>query len=187
MRYALALILGVSIAASYTLRFLGRWIVVPASIAILVLMLAQEVFLWKDRVPRPGQFMSQTNAFEKLATAAGHADLPIVVSDGEAYTPLAYYAPGWRGRMVALVDPSNAVVYAGNDSVDHQLAALSCCFALRVYDFRPFASQHPTFLLYSNGGDFDWWPRRLAADKYNLQLLAVDGNGKVFLVNRNNP
>ncbi len=78
MRYALALILGVSIAASYTIRFLGRWAVVPATIAMVVLMLGQEVFQWKDRMPRPARFMSQTNSFEKLAAAAGHADLPML-------------------------------------------------------------------------------------------------------------
>lgn len=187
MRYALALILGVSIAVSYAMRFLGRWVVVPATIAILVLMLGQEVFQWKDSLPRPADFMSQTNSFEKLAAAAGHVDLPIVVSDGEAYTPLAYYAsPEWRGRLAALVDPPNAVIYAGNDSVDRQMAALSCCFALRVYDFRVFVSEHPTFLLYSDGGDFDWWPRRLAADRYDLQLLVTNRNSKVFLVSRSN-
>jgi hypothetical protein len=185
MRYALALILGVSIAVSYTLRFLGRWVVVPASIAMLVLMLGQEAFQWKDGLQRPGQFMSPTNSFEKLAAAAGHADLPLVVSDGEAYVPLAYYAsPGWRERLVGLVDPPSAVAYAGSDSVDRQMTALSCCFALRVYDFRVFASEHPSFLLYSNGGDFDWWPRRLAADKYNLRVLVANGGQKVYLANR---
>jgi hypothetical protein len=185
MRYALALILGVSIAASYTLRFLGRRVVPLATIVIVALMLGQEVFEWKDRMPRPAQFMYQTNSFEKLAAAAGHADLPIVVSDGEAYTPLAYYAsPGWRERLVGLVDPPSAVAFAGSDSVDRQMAALSCCFALRVYDFRVFAPKHPSFLLYSTGGDFDYWPRRLIADKYDLQVLAADKNLKMYLANR---
>jgi hypothetical protein len=185
MRYALALILGVSIAASYALRFLGRWVVVPATIVMIVLMLGQEVFQWRDRMPRPAQFMSQTNSFEKLAAAAGHADLPIVVSDGEAYTPLAYYAsPEWRAKMVGLVDPPSAVAYAGSDSVDRQMAALTCCFPFRIYDFGVFASQYPSFLLYSNGGDFDYWPRKLAAAKYDLQVLVADRNQKVYLAKR---
>lgn len=185
MRYALALVLGVSIAASYALRFMGRWVVVAATIGIVLLMLGQEVFQWKDRMPRPAQFMSQTSSFERLAAAAGHADLPIVVSDGEAYTQLDYYAPPeWRRRMVGLVDPASAVAYAGSDSVDRQMAALSCCFPLRVYSFGVFASEYPSFLLYSNGGDFDWWPRRLAADEDDLQVLVADRNQKVYLATR---
>jgi hypothetical protein len=185
MRYALALILGVSIAVSYSLRFLGRWVVVPAIVAMLALIVGQEAFQWKNRLPLSGQLMSQTNSFEKLAAAAGHTDLPIVVSDGEAYTPLAYYAsPDWRLRLVGLADPPSSVAYAGSDSVDRQMIALSCCFALRVYDFRVFASEYPSFLLYSDGADFDYWPRRLAADKYELQVLVADHNQKVYLVNR---
>lgn len=188
MRYALALILGVSIGVSYALRFLGRWAVLPAAVAVLVLMVGQEVFQWKDRLPHPGQFMSPASSFEKLADAAGHTDLPIVISDGEAYLPIAYYAsPQWRGRIAAVVDPTNAVTYAGNDSVDRQLSALRRCFALQVYDFPAFASQHRSFLLYSDGGDFDWWPRRLAAEKYVLQPLNADQTGKMFFVGRNNP
>ena len=185
MRYALALILGVSAAVSYSLRFLGRWAVVPAIVAMLVLIVGQEVFQWKDRLPRPGQFLSPASSFEKLAGRAGHTDLPIVVSDGGDYLPIAYYAsPQWRSRVTGLIDPTNAVAYAGSDSIDRQLSALRSCFALRVYDFPTFTSEHPSFLLYSNGGDFDWWPRRLAADKYDLRLLVADNNEKVFLVDR---
>ena len=59
MRYALALILGVSIAASYTIRFLGRWAVVPATIAMVVLMLGQEVFSGRTNPAPPARFMSR--------------------------------------------------------------------------------------------------------------------------------
>jgi hypothetical protein len=182
MRYALALILGVSIAASYTLRFLGRWVVAPAIVVMLILILGQEVFQWRGKMPRPGQFISPASSFEKFAGQAGHTDLPIVVSDGGDYLPIAYYAsPQWRGRVTALIDPAKAVVYAGSDSIDRQLSALRCCFALRVYDFSVFASEYPSFLLYSDGGDFDYWPRALAAGKYNLRVLIADRSQKVYL------
>jgi len=185
MRYALALILGVSIAVSYSLRFLGRWIVLPAVVAMIALVVGQEAFLWKKKLPHPGESISPASSFEKLAGQAGHTDLPIVVSDGENYLPIAYYAsPDWRSRVTALIDPANAFVYAGSDSVDRQLSALRSCFALRAYDFSVFVSQYPTFLLYSDGGDFDWWPRRLAAEKYGLQLVVAHNKEKVYLVNR---
>ena len=188
MRYALALILGVSIAVSYSLRFLGRWAVLPAVVAIIALIVGQEAFLWKDRLPRPGQFLSPASSFEKLAARAGHADIPIVVSDGGDYLPIAYYAsPQWRDRVTGLIDPANAVAYVGSDSIDRQLSALRCCSALRAYDFPVFALEHQSFLLYSNGGDFDWWPRRLAADKYNLRLLVADNKEKIYLVGRTMP
>jgi hypothetical protein len=185
MRYALALILGVAIAVSYTLRFVGRWVVLPACIAVLLLVARHEVFLWKAMPFHPAAVMPASSSFEKLAIAAGHTDLPIVVSDGHAYVPLVYYAsPAWRVRLVSLVDPASAVAYAGSDSVDRQLTALSCCFELQVYDLHVFEPDHPSFLLYSNGGDFDWWPRRLVADRYELKLLVVDNNQKLYLANR---
>ena len=185
MRYALALILGVAIAVSYTLRFLGRWVVIPVCIAVLLLAARHEILLWKALSTNQRAVASFASPFEELTNAGGHPDLPIVVSSGQTYLPLAYYStPQWRSRMVSLVDPASAVAYAGSDSVDRQLLALSCCFPLRVYDFQLFAPDNPSFLLYSDGDDFDWWPRRLANDKYNLRLLAADRNSKVFLVSR---
>jgi hypothetical protein len=183
-RYALVLVLGGSIAVSYTLRFLGRRFVLPACIVLLVLLTRHEVIRWKA-MPWNPPAVSASDSFEKLANAAGHADLAIVVSNGQAYLPLVYYDVRTSPkRIVSLVDPAAAVMYAGSDSVDRQLSALSCCFALQVYDFYRFASDHPSFLLYSNSGDFDWWPRRLAADKYDLRLLTADRDRRVFLVSR---
>jgi hypothetical protein len=185
MRYALALILGVSIAVSYSLRFIGRWAILPAMFAMTALIVGQEAFLWKDRLPHPGEFVSPASSFEKLAARAGHTDLPIVVSDGEDYLPIAFYAsPEWRGRVTALMDPTDEFAYVGSDSIDRQLSALRCCFALRADDFPVFASENQSFLLYSDGGDFDYWPRRLAAAKYDLQVLVADRNQKVYLAKR---
>jgi len=68
--------------------------------------------------------------------------------------------PGWRKRFVSVLDPSQAVVYAGNDTADKQLAILRRYTTLPIYDFQPFLAEHPAFLVYSSGGGLggDWWP-----------------------------
>jgi hypothetical protein len=114
---------------------------------------------------------------------AGHADLPLVVSDGVDYLPFVYYAPPeLAGRLVDVVDPPNAVAYLGMDSIDKSLIGLRSCYPLRVYDFPAFASEHSTFLLYSSGSTNDWWPRRLANNGYSLEVVAAEKGRKIYLV-----
>ena len=80
-----------------------------------------------------------------------------------------------------MVDREQSIVYSGSDSLDRQMSALQCCLPLQVYNFRDFASQHATFLLYSGGGEWDWWPFRLLHDGYSLQLLAADKSHRLYL------
>jgi hypothetical protein len=60
----------------------------------------------------------------------------------------------------------------------------------QVVDFRSFAEAHHAFLLYSDNlyavqGTsvfYDWWIPRLVRDGYSLQLVAAEGNAKMYLV-----
>lgn len=185
-RYALAIAFGLALATSYLVRMLGRRTIPLVAIFLLVACSLQEAFFWVSGRGHLGKLESPAPPIEALVSAAGYGDLPVVVSDGQAYVQIAYYAPpDWSRRFVGIVDPPNAAVYAGSDTLDRQMFVLPCCLPLQVYEFHAFALNHPRFLLYSNGAEFDWWPQRLLRDGYTLRLVESAGGSKVYLADRN--
>ena len=150
----------------------------------------QEFQFWQGY---DGQFVSPTRFEEDLVSAAGHPDLPVVISDTHDFMRLQHYTnKSWQQRFVLLVDPEQAVVYSGSDTGDKGLAILRQYTNLPIYDFQPFLAEHPAFLLYSSKGGTgsDWWPRRLKQDGFKLRMVSVlpielhDYYHRVILVTR---
>jgi 4-amino-4-deoxy-L-arabinose transferase-like glycosyltransferase len=113
----------------------------------------------------------------------GWADLPLVISDGKTYLPMAYYAYEQNLRpIVAIVDPARAVEYIGTDSVDRGLSLLARYIPLDVREFSQFASEHHQFLVYSSGTAFDWLPQMLLKEGFSLRTLNFTGS-TLYLVN----
>jgi hypothetical protein len=188
-RYVLSAVLGISLAAGCILPLLDRKSVILAVSFLAALLAVQEAAFWVAHAHQLTGFDSPADSLAGLVTSAGHPDLPVVISDGLEYLPIAHYAtPPWSERFVNLVDPQAALIFAGNDSLDRGLIVLRRFAALRVYDYPAFASQHPTFLLYSSNGSgrdpHDWWPERLFRDGYALNVLAVDHQRTIYLVTR---
>ena len=99
----------------------------------------------------------------------------VVMSSAMDIVALTHYAGG-RFTPVALLDPHEAVRYTGSDSADLALAAVRKYYPIQAIDYRDYIAEHPSFLLVSTGGEFDWWTRRLVEDGRRLLLLtAVDG------------
>jgi hypothetical protein len=175
-KYMVPSLLGFPLALGFSLPRLRRWgFLLPAvSAALLLFMIVpQERQFWSTY---NGKFISPAPFVEEFVTAGGHADLPVVVSDAHDFLQLLHYCdPGWRKRFVSVLDPSQAVVYAGNDTADKQLAILRRYTTLPIYDFQPFLAEHPAFLVYSSGGGLggDWWPGRLKKDGFKLQNVSV--------------
>jgi hypothetical protein len=180
-RYALLTVLGIPLCAAFVLRLLPRKGVAVAGAIVLIALLLQEMFLLPNAVRAARSFAPPSNAIESFVARVGHPDLRVVISDGLDYFPLAHYSRD-ASRFVFLVDPPQAAAYTGSDIVDLQLGTLRCCRPFQIYEFNDFAPRHPSFLLYSNGSEFDWWPKRLLDDGDSLQLLAVDQNRRVYLV-----
>jgi hypothetical protein len=186
-RYVLAVALGLALSSGILLAQAGRRSLALVGIFLVVAAFLHEFSFWSTHGLHAGKPASPSEAVETLVQSAGHPELPVVVSDGLEYVPLAYYAsPDWRKRFLALVDPPESLVYAGSDSVDKALQALQSPLALQVRDFAPFAAEHPAFLLYSSGsGDgFDWWRSRLAHDGYRFQVAAMQGSRVVYVATR---
>ena len=186
-RYVLAAVLGISLAAGCILPLLDRKSVILAVGFLAALLAVQEAAFWVAHAHQLTGFDSPAHSLASLVTSAGHPDLPVVISDGLEYLPIAHYAtPPWSQRFVTLVDAPAALIFAGNDSLDRGLIVLRSFAPLRVYDYKDFALQHATFLLYSSNGSgrdpHDWWAEQLFRDGYALNVLAVDHQRTIYLV-----
>ena len=166
-KYMVPSILGFALALGFTLPTLRRWgFLLPSVSAALLLfvLVPQERQFWSTY---NGRFVSPAGFVQDFVTAGGHADLPVIVSDAHDFLQLQHYCdPAWRKRFVSVLDPTQAVVYAGNDTADKQLAILRRYTTLPIYDFQPFLAEHPAFLVYSGGGGLggDWWPAPFKKD-----------------------
>jgi hypothetical protein len=180
-RYMLPAILGFPLALGYLLPRSKKQLIATVEIVLLVCFAAQEIHFWKEIRNRAA---SPVTSAEQLIKEAGRADLPVVVSDGQDYLPLAYYAsPDWANRLVSLVDLPHAIAYTGADTIERQLLLLRSYLPMNLVRYESFTTQHREFLLYSGGGGWDWWPRRLLAEGDSLQVIAASGRRKVYLVN----
>jgi 4-amino-4-deoxy-L-arabinose transferase-like glycosyltransferase len=140
---------------------------------------------------RDVQTVVTTGSLYSRRTAAAHAmdgalgrsaDLPLVISSGLQYLPMAYYHSADQNRRIyALTDPPAAVKFASSDSVDLGLLILRRYYSMHVEDYPTFATKHREFLLFSSGL-FDWWPARLLSDGQTLTLLSEDRNGRLYKV-----
>ena len=189
-RYMMPAILGFPLAAGSTLP---RWsrgsspLLAGLALCLVALLVRQEVQFWSFYRP---VFVSPAKSVESLVTSFQRPDLPVVVSDPISFLQLNHYSsPGSPGRFVSVLDAPQAVIYTGSDSEDKDLAVMRKYVPLPIYDFAPFAAQHPVFLLYagSEGKELDWWPRRLRRDGYTLKpLVILPAFRALFLVSRGN-
>jgi hypothetical protein len=182
-RYMVPTVLGFPVAAGCILPRFNHKLTTLLGVLLIFGLAGQEVLFWAHERQHLGQIVSPANAVEELVNEAGYRDLPVVVADGHDYLQLVHYeAPEWAGRFVCLVDEQASVAYAGNDSLDKELLLLQLYLPLHLYQFRDFTARHPDFLLYSAGGEWDWWPVRLLHDGYPLRLVAIRENHRVYLV-----
>ena len=127
----------------------------------------------------------QPKPVEQLVSKAGHADLPVVTSDGHDYLESEHYAtPEWKKRLTFLADYPAALAYGRSDFNDKELLVLRDFAPLRVFDYDKFKVAHSEFLLYSNPAeenDPDWFVLWLLADGWSLQKLTSSGHTTVYL------
>jgi len=180
-RYAIGGILGLALGIAYASHLLGRTAQRVLLIGLLAALGFQQVFTIE--APRTLR-RDRLNQDLAVLGIARDPSLPIVVSDGVDFLPLAYYRSRTDPPLVALIDREAAVRFSGSDSVDLDLASLRDYFALQVSEYPEFARQHERFLLYSTSGRFDWWPARLVQDHYLLQVIARDGKATLYRVAR---
>jgi hypothetical protein len=183
-RYALPALLGICMAAGYLLRWLGGRGMAAFTLFLIGAVGYQERDFFAQHRGHLGKLASPAEAVESLVASAGYNNLPVVVSNGLDYVPLAHYAsPEWVRRFVTLVDVPGSVVYSETDTVDKELLILKLYLPLQVYEFSDFVTEHPQFLLYSGDPSrFDWWPKRLVREGYSVRLVVLNDSQKIYLV-----
>lgn len=185
-RYLLPTVLGFPLAASYIVGALNRRLLGLFSILLLISIGVQEAAFWRVEIHSLGKKMSPAEGVERLIDAAGHDDLPVVVSDALDYLQLVHYAlPPESRRLTFVADGPAAITYAGSDSADKCLLALKPYLIFQIFEFADFARSHQKFLLYSNGRPkWDWWPTRLLHDGYKIELVVMDQERRIYFVRK---
>jgi hypothetical protein len=123
-----------------------------------------------------------TSQVRDIVAEYSESGLPIVISSGFRYLPMAYYAPaGATRKLYAVADPRAAVTFTGTDTIDLALLVHRRYFPLQVEEYGNFVSSHREFFLVSEGGDFDWLPARLSHDGHTVRLLSA-GTTTVYKV-----
>ncbi len=184
-RYMMPGVLGVPLAAGCILPRFERRSLVLFGVFLGVAVAAQETSFWLHQRHNIWKISSPAGDVERLVNATNQPHLPVVISGAHDYFQLAFYgSPSFSARVVELVDPSQELIYSETDNVDKELLILRGYLPLHVYEFNRFVLEYSTFLLYSADAAWDWWPARLVNDGYAVQLIAVQGNRKVYLVSR---
>jgi nitrate reductase gamma subunit len=178
-RYALAGVLGISMAMAYMADWAGERAKLLLIIFLLAVLSVREVRYWAVEARGPATVPAIPADVTKSAAAAG---LPLVVSNLLDYLPLAYYDRD-KSHFLVLVDPSRVLHYLRTDAVDIDLLLLSRLLPLNVQTFSAFAPQHSRFLLYSRSGDeWSWLPDRLKDDGDVVKPILVHQDHTLFLV-----
>jgi hypothetical protein len=186
-RYMMPTVLGGALALGYVIDK------VPSAVRLLLLIVflmnyaSSSVGLMSNLIKGSmiGARAIATREVKAIVDQDDESALPIVISDGIRYLPLAYYAPAnSNGKLYAIADPHAAVTSTAykSDSVDLALLVLGRYFPLQVEDYGGFVSRHREFLLVLGWRGFDWWPARLAHDGYTLRLLSAEGGATIFKV-----
>jgi hypothetical protein len=183
-RYVLPGVLGMAMAGGYLLQWSGRKSVAIFAVFVLSVVAFQERSFWVTHRGHLTAVHSPAEDLERLLSGLPrYRDLPVVISDGLDYLPIAHYASPEEGRrIVSVVDPAASVTYQGNDILEKSLSILRSYTPLQVQDFPAFAAEHRMFLLYSRGGPFDWWPGRLVREGYSVRAVVAEAGVRVFLV-----
>ncbi|ULA64058.1 MAG: PMT2 domain-containing protein [Nitrospira sp.] len=194
-RYALPMVLGVSVLVSLALFRLcnGR-----ALLGVVGGILTVVGFAMLTVRAVPYTAASAVDPVAEFLTASATDELPIVISDPHNFMMLAHYAPGGlSSRLVYLADPDASLRHMGHDTMDRGMIDLNPWFRMNVKDSRAFQQSRDRFFLYVHGGflggplsnglsvpDFNWLLSDLMAGEWRLELLRRQENRMLFLVTR---
>ena len=182
-RYALAAVLGLALMVPW-----GAYLILDGR-ATLGIALAAVLFSWfvaKDGIEpamtqrRELATLQDTLAFLKRAAPD---DAPLVIASPHLFFQLSYYAPpSLASRLVYLTDTAASMRHVRTDTVELGLQEFRQWIPMSVEDYRSYVRAHPRFLLYGDTGAWVWLLPELMATGARLQLVAVKGSLRLFLV-----
>jgi len=181
--YVLPAVIGITIAVGCGLSLARPLVVALFALFIFTSVGVRELNFW--RANHSLRLASPASAVQEFVQRSGYGDLPVVVSSGMAYTPLAHYAsPAFFRQLFYLMDEEKELHYQGTDSFDKNVVLLRDYMPLQVRDFSEFTAAHPVFLLYGEepGDGFNWLPVHLSHVASSVRSVAVEPSRKLYLV-----
>jgi 4-amino-4-deoxy-L-arabinose transferase-like glycosyltransferase len=182
-RYALAAVVGLALIIPW-----GAYLILDGR-ATLGIALAAVLFFWfvaKDGIePAMTQRRELATLQDTLAflRRAAPDDAPLVIASPHIFFQLSYYAPPpLASRLVYLTDTAASMRYFKTDTVELGLQEFRRWAPMSVEDYRSYVRAHPRFLLYGDTGAWVWLLPELMATGARLQLVAVKGSLRLFLV-----
>jgi hypothetical protein len=186
-RYAIGTTLGLAMSASYVSFWLGQRMSAVMLILLLTAFGSKEAVFWAAEWYGLNPTRVDVASFERLLDRGDDPTLPIVVTNGMEFVPLAYYtSPPTVHRLVALIDRDAARHHSGTDSIEVDLLVLQGCLPIKVQTYDAFEDEHARFLLYASPGHGEWWQERLLRDGLALTTIAAHGSRVLYRVERRN-
>jgi hypothetical protein len=185
-RYAIAAFPGVCLLLILALSRILREVPGAAAAAWLSILV-----LFAGMAVRQGRLQASDLADIRETAAllrVNSAGAPVVMSDNTRFHRLSFYARRDLGsRLVFLADPEKSIRYLGFDTVDRGLLHLNPWFPLNVRWFQDWVAAHPSFLLWTFIGDWNWMPNALADMGAPASLKAVLNAGMLLSVTGSPP
>lgn len=181
--YGLPAVVGIAIAVGCALSLARPTVVALFALFIFSSVGVRELNFW--RANHSLRLASPATAVEKFVQSSGYGDLPVVVSSGMAYTPIAHYAsPAFFQQVFYLMDEEKELHYQGTDTFDRQVVLLRDYMPLQVRDFAGFTSAHRVFLIYGEepGDGYNWLPQHLNHVASSVRSVMVEPSRKLYLV-----
>ena len=125
-RYGLSAVLGASIAVGHITSRASR-IAVAVLLVLVAVAGAQQAHQWQEFRESPlARSGNIAEVLKGMLRESGNGGIPVVVSSGLDYLPIAYYGPRpFDPSIVSLLDPEKAVAYQKTDSVEVGLRLLN--------------------------------------------------------------
>jgi hypothetical protein len=135
-RYAIGTTLGLAMSASYVSFWLGQRMSAATLILLLTAFGSKEAVFWAAEWYGLNPHRVDVASFARLLDRSHDPTLPIVVTNGMEFVPLAYYSsPPMARRLVALIDRDAARAHSGTDSIEVDLLVLQECLPITVLTF----------------------------------------------------
>lgn len=176
-RYMLPTILGIAIGAGLLLGRTRRMAAIPVIASFWVLAVCRHI-----GGPLPKIDMEPLDQELVTQFLDQNPNAHVVISDGLAFLPMAYYAPPQlASRMYALIDPKAALHYVSNDSIEVALPLIRKYLPIHLITMSELGSQTVPFYMFTDHRDaFDWASQYMLDSGYKLTVVKLREKSSVY-------
>jgi hypothetical protein len=182
-RYAISAVLGLAMIIPW-----GAYMILDRR-ATIGIALAAALFSWfvlKDGIEpalKGHRELEDLHSTFEFLQAEAPGQTPLIIASPHLFFQFNHYAPPeLASRFVYLVDPAASLRYLKADTAELGIQEFRRWTPMSIQDFSSYVRAHPRFLLYGDTGPWDWLLPHLMSTGARLQLVAVGGPRRLFLV-----